>query len=185
MVVRIRALDLAGGDDDRSARLLDLAVQGCREAEGTVERREIRTRAGRRVRSGEFDDSAVEALARALAGGGGLLLAVPGDQDALGDLLDEALIALAEASRGGDGPLARTVVGLVGVGGERTGDLALIDRAWEALTEAGALVLPGAVVVDASARSFDADGLPRNARHRDAAREVGASVARLVRRMGL
>ena len=185
MTARIRALDLAGGDDDRSAALLDLAIAGCREAGADVARLAIRTRTGRRVRADEFDDAAVEALAGALAGCGGILLAVPGDQDALGDLLDEALIAMAEAAGGTEGPLARTVVGLVGIGGAQTGDLSLVDRAWEALTEAGALVLPGAVVVDASDRSFDAGGLPRNARHRDAAREVGASVARLVRRMGL
>lgn len=185
MTGRIRALDLAGGDDARSAALLDLAIDGCREAGGVVERRPIRTREGRRVRSGEFDDAAVAALSDALRGGGGILVAVPGDQDALADLLDEALIALAEAAGGHEGPLARTVVGLVGVGGERTGDLSMVDRAWEALTEAGALVLPGAVVVDASSRSFEADGLPRNPRHRDQAREVGATVARLVRRMGL
>ncbi len=183
--VRIRALDLGGGDDDRSAALLELAILGCREASADVESVVIRTRSGGRVRSGEFDDAVVETLARALVGCGGLLVSLPGDQDALADLLDEALIVLAEAPDMTDGPLARTIVGLLGVGGELTGNLALVDRAWEALTEAGALVLPGAVIVDASPRSFDDDGVPRNARHREAAQEVGASVARLVRRMGL
>lgn len=182
---RIRGLDLAGGDDPRSAALLVLAMDGCRAAGCEVASVAIRTRSGGRVRAGEFDDAAVALLAGALAGVGGILLSVPGDQEALADLLDEALIMLAESGHGRGGPLARTVVGLLGVGGERTGDLALVDRAWEALTEAGALVLPGAVIVDASPRSFERDGMPRNARHREAAREVGASVARLVRRMGL
>jgi hypothetical protein len=182
---RIRGLDLAGGDDPRSAALLALAMDGCRSAGATVARVAIRTRSGVRVRSGEFDDAAVASLAQALVGAGGILLSLPGDQDALADLIEEALIALTDVGQVDRGPLERTVVGLLGVGGERTGDLSLVDRAWEALTEAGALVLPGAVIVDASTRSFDADGMPRNDRHREAAREVGASVARLVRRMGL
>ena len=178
-------MDLAGGDDERSAALLGLAIAGCEEAGGSVRQREILTRKGARVRAGEFDDGVVEDLARALTGVGGLLVGIPGDLDAIADLVDEALISLGYDPDDDLGPLYGTIVGVVGVGGEDTGDLSSIDRIWEALTEAGALVLPGAVVIDGSKRSFDSDGQPLNQRHKLAAQEVGASVARLVRRMGL
>jgi NAD(P)H-dependent FMN reductase len=132
----------------------------------------------------KFTDEARK-LGEAIAAPSGLLIAIPGADDAVAEFLEAAAWQQAGPDGGADGPFSRKIAGLMGVAAGRSGDLAVVEQVWDLMTEAGALVLPGAVVVDGTGGAFMDDGTPRNARHRDSAREVGASVARLIRRMGL
>ena len=122
--------------------------------------------AGRRgTRLGTLDEKAIGELKTALLGASGLLIALSAAEPEYGDLVEEAIASLDD-----DWPLSRNIVGILGVSRKQSEDLSLIDHVWDCLVQAGALVIPGAVVVDAQAKSFDANGLPKVARHRASAR---------------
>ncbi len=167
-------------DDPLALALMDLAIDGCVEAGGQVNCIPVKIAGRRGTRLGTLDEKAIGELKTALLGASGLLIALSAAEPEYGDLVEEAIASLDD-----DWPLSRNIVGILGVSRKQSEDLSLIDHVWDCLVQAGALVIPGAVVVDAQAKSFDANGLPKVARHRASARDVGASVARLVKRMGL